>query len=341
MLFEPTTLSSVARLIGESLELDYGIDPQPIFKELHIDTSKFLKPGARTPYVKMEALWRRAVATSGDPWIGFAVGKRATANDFFVFGHAWLASSTLRGALQRLCRYGHVLSNLNDGPVLLREGDHYALKYPELVGQNHPTKYAKDAGYVLLLSFIDTVTTGNVRPTHMSLALDPEYASKYYDEMFECPIAYGCEAEIWLFAATDIDQPLPGSVPDITEATDRIAKQYMDDLDSSKVATEVSRILVQMLPRGGVDQSDVASRMHRSKSTLQRQLSAEGTSYRDILESTRRALAQRYLGEGDHTQAQIAFMTGFSDQSNFARAFKRWTGVSPGQFQKESSVEGG
>ncbi len=334
MFFEPTTLSSVARLIGESLEGDYGIDPEPIFADIGIDTRKFLKPGARTPYAKIDALWRCAVAASGDPWFGFAVGKRATANDFFVFGHAWLASSTLRGALQRLCHYTHVISNLNDGPTLLREGDHYALKYPELTEQNRPTMYAKDAGFVLLLGFIDTVTSRSIRPMHMSLTVDADHASDHYDELFGCPMAYGCEAEVWLFAAEDLDQPLPGSVPDITEATDRIARAYIDNLDSSKVATEVSRLLVQMLPTGSVDQSTIASRMNRSKSTLQRQLSAEGTSYRDILESTRRALAMRYLEEAEHTQAQIAFMTGFSDQSNFARAFKRWTGVSPGQYRK-------
>ena len=43
---------------------------------------------------------------------------------------------------------------------------------------------------------------------------------------------------------------------------------------------------------------------------------------------------KKYLREGGHTQAEIAYMVGFSDQSNFARAFKRWTGMSPGQFQK-------
>jgi AraC-like DNA-binding protein len=334
MFFEPTTLSSVARLIGESLEGDYGIDPEPIFADLQIDTRKFLKPGARTEYKKMEALWCRAAAESNDPWFGFAAGRRADPGDLFVFGHAWLASATLRGALQRLCRYGHVISNLSDAPTLLRDGDHYLLKYPESAGQVNLTKYAKDASFVLLLSFIDTVTSRNVRPEQMSLTLSSEHASERYDELFECPITYGCDREVWQFAAEDLDQLLPGSVPDITEATDRIARAYIDNLDHSKVATEVSRLLVQMLPTGNVDQSAIASRLHRSKSTLQRQLGAEGTSYRDILESTRLALAKRYLEEGDYTQAQIAFMTGFSDQSNFARAFKRWTGVSPGQYRK-------
>ena len=341
MLFEPTTLSSVARLVGETLDEDYGVDPQPIFKELHIDTGKFLKPGARTPYRRMDALWNRAVEVTGDPCFGFKVGERATPNDFFVFGHAWLASSTLRNALRRLCRYGHVISNLHDAPVLLREDDRYILRYPDSTTQQMPTRYAEDAGNVVLLNFIDIITSTKVRPLQVSLILGPEVASELYDHLFECPITYGCTEEEWHFAVEDLERPLPGAVPDITEATDRIAKNYLENLDTSKVATEVSRLLVQMLPAGSVDQTEVAARMHRSKSTLQRQLGGEGTSYREILESTRRALAERYLSDGDFTQAQIAFMTGFSDQSNFARAFKRWTGKSPGQFQKESSAEGG
>ena len=93
-------------------------------------------------------------------------------------------------------------------------------------------------------------------------------------------------------------------------------------------------MLVQTLPSGRTDQETIAQRLYRSRATLQRQLSAEGTSYRDILETTRRRLAEDYLLEGSYSQAQIAFMVGFADQSNFARAFKRWTGLSPGEFQK-------
>ena len=93
-------------------------------------------------------------------------------------------------------------------------------------------------------------------------------------------------------------------------------------------------MLVQMLPSGHVDQDTIASKLHRSRSTLQRQLSGEGTSYRDILETTRQGLAEKYLQDSQYSQAQVAFMVGFSDQSNFARAFKRWTGMSPGEFQK-------
>ena len=48
MLYEPTTLANVARLIGETLQKDYGIDPAPIFEQVKIDTSVFQRPGARS-----------------------------------------------------------------------------------------------------------------------------------------------------------------------------------------------------------------------------------------------------------------------------------------------------
>ena len=336
MLYEPTTLASVARLIGESLEGDYGIDSAPLFAELNIDTGKFLRPGARAPFTKMDELWRKAIAATSDPWFGFSVGERARPGDFFVLGHAWMASATLGGALGRLCRYSHVIITKSSDLVLEKHDDSYTLveSYPE--GAARPQEAAKDAGFVALLKLCDIVTQDIVRPTSVSMTIAAEHESSRYEELFRCPVTYGCEQEIWRFDASDLERPLSGSIPEVAEATDRIAENYIASLDSSAVATAVSRMLVQTLPSGRSDQDTVASRLHRSRSTLQRQLSAEGTSYRDILESTRQALATRYLKEGDHSQAQIAFMIGFADQSNFARAFKRWTGVSPGEYQKAS-----
>jgi AraC-like DNA-binding protein len=101
------------------------------------------------------------------------------------------------------------------------------------------------------------------------------------------------------------------------------------------VSAEVRKQIIQMLPLGRVDQTTVAERLYRSRATLQRQLKAEGTNFRTIHDSTRRNLAERYLRSGDLAQAEIAFLTGFTDQSNFARAFKRWVGVTPREFRQD------
>ena len=334
MLYEPTTLASVARLIGETLKADYGTDPTPIFAQLCIDTGKFHKPGARVTFAKMDKLWRKAIAATGDPLFGFKVGERVTPSDFFVLGHAWLASATLLGALRRLCRYGDVLSTLNSHLEVQQTADGYELveSYPE--GALRPQQAAKDGGYVALLKLCDFVARKPIRPLQVALTVPVDKSADAYRELFECPVTYGSDKEVWCFSAADLEEELTGSIPDITIATDRIAENYIASLDESAVVTAVRQLLVQMLPSGKADQDTVAKRLYRSTSTLQRQLGTEGTSYRSVLESTRRDLAEQYLQDGEYTQAQIAFMVGFSDQSNFARAFKRWTGVSPGEYQK-------
>jgi AraC-like DNA-binding protein len=336
MLYEPTTLANVARLIGETLQLDYGIDPAPVFEQVRIDTSKFRRPGSRVPLSKMTRLWDMAVYMTGDQQFGLKVGARAEPSDYYVLGHTWLASATLRGALERMCRYAHVLSTAiskadvveEDGMIVYVE----SFPDPEII----VNRTADEAGIVAFFKLCEIIKRGRVRPLRVELIFPADTARSYLDEFLDCPVTYGNEREKFYFSRQEFEEPLPGFIPDVVDSTSRIAEQYLESLDQSKVATEVRRLLVQMLPAGKADQDTIANRLYRSTSTLQRQLHAEGTSYRDILETTRRGLAEKYLRDGDYSQAEIAYMVGFSDQSNFARAFKRWTGMSPGQFQKSA-----
>jgi AraC-like DNA-binding protein len=333
MLCEPSTLASVPLLIGETLENEYGIDPRPIFTALGIDTELFTKPGARVSFAKMGKIWGRAVEITGDPMFGLMVGRNVRLSNFYVLGHAWLASATLLGAMRRLCRYAKVLSTEASELRIQRHDDCIALVEKFRVRKFMPHKAAKDGGYAALLNMCEFVKRRPVYPVSVSLVVTADYGSDEYDNLFRCPITYGADVDEFFFAARDVDEPLSGSIPEVADATDSIAGHYIATFDKNAVATEIRQMLIQMLPSGRVDQDAVAGRLYRSKSTLQRQLKDEGTSYREILESTRRSLAKQYLKDGTYSQAQIAFMTGFADQSNFARAFRRWTGMSPGQFQ--------
>jgi AraC-like DNA-binding protein len=334
MLHEPTTLTSVARIIGETLQKDYGIDPAPIFQQVKIDTSEFRRPGSRVPLSKNTRLWDTAVFLTGDPQFGLKAGARMQPSDFYVLGHAWLASATLRGGLERLCRYAHVVSTAISGAEVVEEDGMVvwvgSLGDPSIV----INRTAADAGIVGFFKLCEIIKREPVRPLKAELNFPSDKGRSRFDEFLRCPVTYGHERERFYFGKEMAEERLPGYIPDVLDSTTRIAEQYLESLEQGKVATDVRRLLVQVLPSGKVDQDTIASRLCRSTSTLQRQLGAEGTSYRDILETTRRGLAEKYLRDGDYTQAEIAYMVGFTDQSNFARAFKRWTGMSPGQFRK-------
>jgi len=130
MLYEPTTLATVARLIGETLAREYDIDPAPILEQAGIDVGAFKRPGSRVPLSKMTRLWDLAVFITGDQQFGMRVGARAEPGDFYVLGHAWLASATLKGALERLARYGQVLSTAIARIDIRTEADCIVLRAP-------------------------------------------------------------------------------------------------------------------------------------------------------------------------------------------------------------------
>ena len=154
-----------------------------------------------------------------------------------------------------------------------------------------------------------------------------------YRAAFDAPVQLKSRHTAIHFLREDLEAPMAGSIPEVAKATDRISELYIETLDTNKAATKVRQLLIDLLPSGDAHQDRVARTLHCSASSLQRQLQSEGTSYREVLADTRRSLAIEYLRDGKNSHAQIAYLLGFSDQSNFSRAFKRWTGVPPRQFQ--------
>ena len=159
-----------------------------------------------------------------------------------------------------------------------------------------------------------------------------------YIKFFECPVGFGAEQNVMHFDKESMERQLPGDNRNLAKANDAVAEKYLDELDPQKVASEVRELLISLLPSGKSNQKAIANRLNRSLSTLQRQLQSEGTNYKDILEHTRKKLATEYVSEGNLSLGQIAYMLGFSDQSNFSRAFKRWTDSSPREFRRDSTV---
>jgi AraC-like DNA-binding protein len=88
-------------------------------------------------------------------------------------------------------------------------------------------------------------------------------------------------------------------------------------------------VILRYLPNGEPRRPKIAGALGMSERTLQRRLAAEGTSFQRLLDDTRRELAQQYLGQRNVSLADTAYLLGFSDQSSFFRAARRWFGTSP------------
>jgi AraC-like DNA-binding protein len=139
------------------------------------------------------------------------------------------------------------------------------------------------------------------------------------------------------FDTAALNRPLPAGDDALAAENEKILQRYLREMEAGDFSNKVRQALAQTLPSGRVTEEDVAQRLNRSVSSLQRYLRAEGTGYREILERTREQLARDYLASGEHPIAEIAYLLGYADQSTFTRAFKRWTGMSPGAYASQES----
>lgn len=333
MFYEPTTLASTTALLATALKEDYGMDPASLYLAAGVPLAPPTSPQTRYPLASIRRLWTLATEATGDETIGLVAGRRAKPALFYAFGFSWLASSTLLGAMQRLTRYYKLMSTASVEVHLAETADSYALSAVFPDASLAPPKQGIDCGMTALLALCDIVAEKKIQPLRIELTCPPTVHPDAYRQALRAPITFNADVGVFHFDKALLQEQLPHSAPDVARATDRIAEQYIEVLDPLKVASMVRRLLIDLLPSGKADQERVASRLNRSASTLHRQLQAEGVSYRDVLESTRRSLAENYLSDRKHSQAQIAYLLGFSDQSNFARAFKRWTSMSPKQYQ--------
>ena len=335
---EPTTLATVAKLIAETLQVHYAVDPGPVLESVGISMERLDRGGARFPWAKMQELWSAAVSASGDPCFGLCVGRSVRPTTFHAVGFAWLASSTLLEALQRLSRYFEVISTVPLKLVIATEGDSYvAYSLPTSIDiRPRPHQAAIDATMAAVLQLCRLATNAHFRPQQVELAREDAGHLDDYVRAFEAPVRFAAGRDAYYFETAALDAQLPGNDRELARANDRVAEHYLAVLDPQRVSSEVKRLLIDLLPTGQVNACTVANRLNMSKSTLQRRLRTERTTYKDIAEDTKRTLAIEYVRQRQLSLSEIAYLLGFSDQSNLSRAFKRWTDTSPGVYRSRA-----
>jgi AraC-like DNA-binding protein len=133
-----------------------------------------------------------------------------------------------------------------------------------------------------------------------------------------------------LFTLADTTRPFLTSNEALWGAFEPTLRQRLADLDASTTTTQrIRAALLEGLPSGQVAMQQIASKLALSLRTLQRHMEAEGTSYQQILQQTREALARHYLTQTTLPVAEISFLPGFAEINSFYRAFRLWTGTTP------------
>lgn len=326
-----STLGSVAGLIARALHT-CGCEPEPLFREAGIDIKELARPSARFPVSRMQHLWQLAAERTGDACFGLTAAAQFQPAALHGLGLAWLTSDTLRDALTRLARYSRMISTaasitLQDTPEGIELVVLPPAESPEFVHA------ALDAGMAVFLRMCRTTGGSEITPVRVTLMRpEPDCADRFSEE-FRAPITYGADANILLFDREHVDAVLPNANPELARINDQAVVDYLARFDRESITLRVRAKIIEQLPDGTPNQGAIADSLHVSLRSLQRRLKGENTNYKSLLETTRQELAVHYIRHSERTIGEITYLLGFSEPSNFARAFKRWTGRSPADFR--------
>jgi len=326
-----TTLTSWALLIWQALQ-DMGHDPRDVFVSVDLDPAKLADPNARYPVVGMQRLWEEAVRITDDPCFGLEAGRRWHPTTFHALGFAWLASSTLHDALERLSRYVHVVSNAVKADVEPR-GASYVLTFGPPGGKVAAMPASLDAGLAAIMQMCRQICGEGYEPQGVLMSHDRPPCGGRLEAFFRAPIHYDAGENGLVFHAQTIDRRLPTANAELARANEEVVVKYLSHLDRTSIATQVQAHLIERLPSGHVGEEAMAESLNMSLRTLQRKLLEEGTSYARLLEETRRDLAKNYIENSTLSLNEIAYLVGFSEQASFTRAFRRWYATSPSAYR--------
>jgi AraC-like DNA-binding protein len=146
-----------------------------------------------------------------------------------------------------------------------------------------------------------------------------------------CAVTAGAGRNGLAYSRADLTRPVKSADPALLSVLDQHAAQVASARPRmTGLMPQVRELLREALPQGGSVIERVASRMHMSSRTLQRRLADEGASFQVLLEQLRQELAVQLVTERQRSLGEIAFMLGYSDLRTFARAYRRWTGTTPG-----------
>ncbi len=312
-----------------------GMSTDALIKAAGIDRALLAEREARIQFEQYQKLWHTAVEQSRDPDFGLHFGEAA--RDFpagHLLGAVMMNSPTVGEALRRFSRYHGLMSDAV-APRLESSEEHHCISVQQRTPALRLDRHYNEANLCVILTFARKLCRQPMRLREVRFTHARPADTKEHNRIFDCPTRFGQQANQMLLDGQMLDWPLRHADPDLLVMVEQMAGERLERSTTAPGWEQrAERSILRTLLEGGKPAIEVvALDLAVGVRHLQLQLKDEGTTYQQVLDRVRRELALDYLERQDLTLCEIAFLLGYSDQSAFNHAFKRWTGQSPKDYR--------
>ena len=271
-----------------------------------------------------------------NPGFAIRVGQAMQMEDYGVLGLSWRTCSRVGQIFERCERYFHLLSNTYVFKVET-EGN-ISKVYLFRDAYRKGVALSNEATFSATVVVLKAMTEKDIVPTLISFKHQAPQDLENHQEAFQCPIQFNQAHNFIAYHTADLETRTAKADRSIHQyLLERVAEEQKGiEVNANKIALDVQKLIKDALPSGIPSIAELGDHLGMSTRTLTRRLSENGLTFREIIQKTQQEISIDLLKNSAISVGEIAFLTGFSEQSAFNRAFKRWIGKSPVEFRKTS-----
>jgi AraC-like DNA-binding protein len=313
----------------------WGIGPDELLADLGVDARRLEEPLQRVSIATLETISARARDLTGESGLGVYLGLQMRISAHGYLGFAAMTSSTVREALEIAMRFAPTRTSA----IALRlhvGGSVAALVIDERV----PLGAAREMMILSLIVGIEQIgkaLTGQSIEGSADVTFPRPPGFERFDGLGAGRIRFEQPTNQLVFASSILDLPIVNADP----VARRLAQEQCErELDALGQATNLAARVRALVPKesGGFHSlEETAALVHVSPRTLKRKLAEQGTRFSELLEQQQRERALMLLRSAELSLEDVAERVGYSDVANFTRAFRRWTGLTPGAYRRAAS----
>ncbi|MBG13833.1 MAG: hypothetical protein CL553_12035 [Alcanivorax sp.] len=329
--FTATTVAAWPLAVLDTLERR-GLDGNLALREAGLERAWLAaNPGGRVTVAAMGRLWAAAERLSGDPAIGLYVGLAAQPMHLRILGLLVQTAPSLDQVIDFAVRFQALVSNSVTVSRVHRPGAEGLAIRPLDGTPVHPC--ALDAFIAAHVHHLVRVAPAGA-VTEVALCRPAPADQRPWQTRLCRQVVFDADADVVWHDRARLHTPLPLGDDELSRQHQQLAEQALAELDRSPPLVQTLRGLLRVRPGEPPTLGELAAAVNLSERSLRRHLAEAGSGYRRLIEEHSAERAAALLRGSARSVAEVADQLGFSDASNFSKAFKRWYGVSPYRFRQ-------
>jgi AraC-like DNA-binding protein len=321
---------------------EQGVAAASILKNTGLEATDLAMEGTLVSFLQALKFVRNILKHSPLADIGLHIGDRYHVSTYGVLGYAMMSCGTWGDALALGRRFHQVASSLANIDLDIdqrRNTLSYIATpfYPELTDIE---PFIVEKLFASLIAASRSVLREPAYPSRVSFTYSEPEDAVAYREIFPCPIEFDARENRFEMDMAPLRQPLLAANEVCAAMGRRMCEEYLGQYEQTddSVRRRVADLLLSS-PHGMPRMDAVADALHMSSRTLRRLLLVEGATFQEICDELRHDLSKQYLRGSQLSLDEIAHLVGFTESTNFRRAFKRWQGLPPAQYRRQQQQQ--